>query len=155
MKSGPLSDPNVVTTLNRDFIPVIVDPSNPGTAGLAPGIRLWEQCYESNWAFRLGYATTVLVSYDARVPLAASGIAKHHWRDVVDSANHVPERLVGLLGDATARHARYRAIQDAPADSEKAREDLAALQREIIRAIQETSRGADGRTATIDTGRGT
>lgn len=148
MKSGPLSDAKVIANLNQNFIPVIVDPSDPKSAGVIPGLALWEKSYASNWAYRLGYAAQVMVSSDGKMTLAASGIAKHHWRDVAHSPNHDPAELDRLLAAAFSRHERYRAIQESP-DSLTARADLEKLQAEIIRSIQQLSRGNDGRTATI------
>ena len=149
IKSGPLSDPAVIALLNRDFVPVLFDPSDPATTGLAPALSLWEKTYAANWGYREGFATTVVISSDGKIPLATSGIAKHHWRDVGLSANHLPEKCLAMLGDALSRHRRYDAIARAPADSPDARRDLDALHGEIVRSIRDVSRGNDGRTVTL------
>jgi hypothetical protein len=139
----------VIALLNREFVPVLHDPSNPATKGVAPALSLWERTYASNWGYREGFATTVVVSADAKIPLATSGIAKHHWRDVGHSANHLPEKCVALLEDALDRHGRYETIRKSPPGDEGAREALDALQTEIIRSIRDVSRGNDGRTVTL------
>ena len=122
LKSGPLSDKKVIANLNENFIPVIIDPSDPESAGIIPGLALWEKSYANNWAYRLGYAAQVMVSSDGKMTLAASGIAKHHWRDVAQSPNHDPARLDQLLAAATQRHATKRhRITQSPGSQKKAR----------------------------------
>lgn len=139
----------MIAQLNRDFIAVLHDPSNPATTGVAPALSLWEKIYKSNWGYREGFATTVIVSSDGKIPLATSGIAKHHWRDVGHSANHLPEKCVALLDEALGRHTRYEAIRGAQPGSPDARRDLDALHAEIVRSIRDVSRGNDGRTVTL------
>jgi len=145
IKSGPLSDPAVIAILNRDFVPVLHDPSDPKTTGVAPALAVWESVYASNWAYRQGFATTVVISSDGKIPLATSGIAKHHWRDVGFSANHVPEKCLDLLEVSLDRERRYR---EAMNGSEGSAAALARLHDEILRSIKEASRGNDGRTVT-------
>jgi hypothetical protein len=138
----------VIRTLNEQFVPVIHDVSDPGAKGRVPALGLWEQAYESNWAYREGFATTVIISADATVPLGTTGIARHHWRDVGPSGNHLPDVLLDLLADSKERQERLDSIRgdlakNEPGDAAR----LDALQDEIIRAIQKVNPGNDGRSA--------
>lgn len=138
----------MIRSLNEQFVPVIHDVSDPAAKGLVPALGLWEQAYESSWSYREGFATVVVISADGLLPLGTTGIARHHWRDVGPSGNHLPEVLLQILDESKERLERLGAVRAELAKNEPgAPERLSALQDEIIRAIQKVNPGNDGRSA--------
>ncbi|MBI1853400.1 MAG: hypothetical protein HYR85_23925 [Planctomycetes bacterium] len=146
MKSGPLSNGDVIEFVNRNFIPFVHDVSEAAQRGRIAALRPWEASYLSNWTYRLGFAVSVVVTPDGKLPLGATGMARGHWWQLDQSANFVPEKYRRFLGDAKARFDRLRAIDGDPTAATALKEaQRHALLDEIVRAIRDANRNEDVR----------
>ena len=143
MKSGPLSDGDVIEFVNRNFIPFVHDVSDARARGRLEALRPWEASYLSNWTYRLGFAVSVVVTPDGKLPLGATGLARGHWWQLDQSANFIPAKYRTFLGESKDRFDRLRAIDGDLTTARDARRR--ALEGEILRSIRDANRNEDVR----------
>src|SRR5260370_35376584 len=73
MKSGPLSDADVIKKVNDKFIAMEINITDEGFPAAIPALKLWEKAYKSKASFKVGFATTVVVEPRGKYPLGTSG----------------------------------------------------------------------------------
>jgi hypothetical protein len=58
MKSGPLSNPDVIKKVNAEFIPVEINLTDEGFPSSIPALQLWQKAFEVKPSHKLGFALT-------------------------------------------------------------------------------------------------
>jgi hypothetical protein len=125
----------VIGALNTNFVPLQLNLTDTGFPPELAGLALWKRAYEAHPAFRVAFATTVVLDPSGRYPLATSGSG--YAREASTSINYDPVRYLNFLNEGLERQQRLTQLLKDPAANAEA---LKAMRSEILQSIQAVNR---------------
>jgi hypothetical protein len=101
MEGSSLSDPNVISLLNRDFIPLLADCDEYGFPEGLPAIEKYRGVWKSFSARKWGIATSAVVDSTGTRLLGQSGSGFFwEWKT---ATNYWPDKFMDYLRKSLAR----------------------------------------------------
>jgi hypothetical protein len=140
MKSGPLSNPDVIKKVNAEFIPVEINLTDEGFPASIPALQLWQKAFEEKPSHKMGFATTVIVEPKGKYPLGTSGSG--YLGEYATAINYHTDKYLKFLAEFLDRARRARELETS---TKLTRAERTAkhkeLTEEILRSLQEANRG--------------
>jgi hypothetical protein len=141
MKSGPLSNADVIKKINEKFIPLEINITDEGFPAEIPALKLWEKAYKSKASFKVGFATTVIVEPKGRYPLGTSGSG--YLGEYDKAINYHADKYLKFLDESLERASRARELETSTTltPQERASKHKKLIE-DILRSIHEANQGA-------------
>ena len=141
MKSGPLSDADLIKKINDQFVPLEINITDDGFPDDLPALKLWEKAYKSNNGFKVAFATTVVIEPKGKYPLGTSGSG--YLGDYDKAINYDADRYTKFLDQALGFAKRARELETSKAltaDERAAKHKK--LTEDVLKQIQDANPGA-------------
>jgi len=134
-RGSSLSDAKIIAKISKEFVALEINITDAGFPAELPGLGMWEKAYEKDQKLKFGFATTVALSPDGRLPLGTSGcVHLPHWNNTI---GYDPSKFLPYLDECLDRHARARAIaEDASKPAEEREADRKKLAGEILQQLE-------------------
>lgn len=142
MKSGPLSNADVIKKINDQFVPLEINITDDGFPSTIPGLKLWEKAYKSSVSFKVGFATTVVTDPKGKYPLGTSGSG--YLGDYDEAINYHTDKYLQFLDGSLNRARRAHELEanmslTAPERASKRQK----LTEEILKQIHDANPGLE------------
>ena len=106
MRAVALSNPSVIYELNNHFIPVEINLSTQDFPLELSGLSLWQEAYERDSRYSLGFATSIVLGPGGTTPFGTSGCG--HLGELGTSINYDPVRFLEYLQASRERYLRTK-----------------------------------------------
>jgi hypothetical protein len=128
-----LSNPAVIDELNNHFIPVEFNLSTQDFPSELGGLSLWQEAYERDSRYSLGFATSIVLGPEGTTPFGTSGCG--HRGELGTSINYDPARFLEYLQASRERYLRTKQALE-----KRDQVTVAEVQSEVMDQLREASR---------------
>ena len=141
-RGSSLSDPRVISLLNRSFVSLELNVTDMGFPGSLGALRSWEGPYRANSFYQNAFANSVVLSPDGGTILGRSGGGRR-W-EIDTAVVYCPDKFVRYLQMSAAGYDGVRKVERdprlSPAESDRQARRLMAETLEATRAYSEGQR---------------
>lgn len=145
-RGSSLSDDNVISLLNKAYIPVDDNITLVGWPDM-PALRPWKRWFENHsdpdGVHRDGFTTSVVVTPDGQMALGTSGSG--YIAEAQTSVCYRPDKYYAFLNQCLDRYRRLKAIERNAnlSDQEKAYA-ISQIKLEVMADMHDRNRGHEG-----------